>query len=168
MDNKIIIKKVSTIESILDKLIFPIMIVLGKFNVDSINETHPWHIQKIDLNPINLSMTIKMLSNDNSIHKKRHSFLSHSPLLGGWIKYSIYEVSAGTKLPFFVGWIDHKKSKAFLNRLPIYDRKVRLLNGTNLFDISAFAISSEGTQIPISKVGEGKLGTNADKNIRLL
>lgn len=166
--SKIVIKKLSVLERFLDMIMLPIMMVLGKFKVDSIQETHPWHVQEIDLNLVDLNMVIKMLPKDKSIYKKRNLFLFHAPLFGGWTRYTVFEVDYNNSTPFFIGWVDHKKSKAFINRLPIFDRKIRLLNGTELFKISVFAVSSGGTQIPVSRIGEGKLGTNVDKYIRLL
>jgi len=164
---KIIVKKISAFEHILDIIMRPIMIFLGKFKADSIQETHVWHSQEINPNLIDIGATVKMPSNDDSIYKKYCLFLFHAPLLGGWTKYTVFEIGPKNKPPFFIGWIDHKKSKAFVNRLPIYGRRIRFLNCTNLFDISAFAISSDGTQIPINKIKEGKLGTGIDKDIRL-
>lgn len=169
--NNIKVKELSGAERFFDKLMFPVMLILGKLRKDSVQETHAWHIQKIDSNWVNTKMSLKMPLDDTSVHQGRNLFLFHAPIFGGWSRYSVYEVALDVKLPFHVGWIkrDKKSSKveSCVNRLPIFERKIRLLNGTPRFDVIMFAVSSEGVQVPIKKVDKGKLGDNKDADIRL-
>jgi len=166
---KISIKKVPLVLRILDKALIPIMMALGGFKMDSTQET-PWHIQNVNTNEIDFNLAVRLPANDQSIYKKRNIILFHAPIFGGWTEYSIFEVNSNTELPFFIGWIEHRDFQnvnIFVHKLPIYNQKIRVLNGPTNMNMSVFAISSDGKQISISLVRGGKLGCNLDANIRL-
>ncbi len=168
---KIKIKKISKLVALLDHLLLPVVKVLGKLNADSIQETHSWHLQQINPNLVNRKMALRMPSDDKSIHQKYRLFLFHAPLLGGWTKYTVYEVGPEIKLPFYVGWTEYNSDgsveKTIVHKLPIYKREIRLLNGTPFFHVEAFALSSDGVQVSIKSSDKGVLGENKDSDIRL-
>ena len=166
------IKKAPIILRLLDYLMLPLMFALGGFKFDSIQETHPWHIQKVNPNKIDLRLATQFYKgNDSSRFLKRNLFLFHAPLLGGWKNYSVFEVCQSSKLPFYIGWIGHndkdRKDRAYIQRLPIHNSKIRLLNGTSFYTNAFFAFDTKGKQVILKRISEGKLGTNKDTKIRL-
>jgi len=169
---KIKVEKLKPWTRLCDKLYLPIMFLVGGFKADSIQETHPWHIQKLNHQLIDAEKASPIFrGNDKSVFKKHAIFLFHMPILGGWRDYSIYEIDENAPTPFNVGWIEispeHPNPSVFVNKLPIYERKIRLLDGSSLYQMAVFAVSKDGRQIPVTRVGGGKLGENKDSDIRL-
>ena len=156
-----------------DYLMTPIMYVLGGFKADSIQHTHPWHMQAVNSPLINLDLaTPPAKGDDNSRFSKSDSFLFHVPILGGWKEYSIYECSTQNNGPFYIGFMqknaDDSVEKSFIIKTPIYGDRVRMLNGSPIYTTIFFAVDKNGKQLPIKKVGKGTLGREADTKIPLL
>ena len=150
-----------------DSIMRPIMFTLGGFKSDSIQETHPWHVQNIDPELIDpeLSTTIKGNSQEKlTTHKL---FLFHVPALNGWKHYTLLE---SEKDEFHIGWISRvqgKLAQAAVHRLRIENGQIRMLNGPKDSETELFAVDTNGKQINVAAVGSGVLGDNQFPNIRL-
>lgn len=159
-------------ELIYDKLMVPVMFILRGFRADSLQETHVWHPYEIDARKIDLGMAVKNQGHDPSRFKQgKAKFLFHAPVFGGWKEFSVYAVDE-TETPFYVGWIvysalDNELIAAHVHRLPINTDRIRLLDGNSITWGYFFAIDSKGNQIPLKKVGSGKIGDGTYKEVRI-
>ena len=165
-------RSISPYYQVADCLMTPVMYVLGDFKADSLQHTHPWHIQVVDPKLINLDLaTPAAQGDDNSHFDKSDSFLFHAPIFGGWKKYSIYEAPTSNNEPFYIGFtqknLDGTYQKSSIIKLPIYDGRIRMLNGPSKYTTIFFAVNKDGQQLPIKKIGKGTLGSGADTEIPL-
>ena len=153
-----------------DILMVPVMFALRGFRTDSLQETHVWHIQLVGPKDIDRKLTIAGASADNSRYDGHFSFLFHAPIFGGWKNYSVYEVDQ-QYTPFHIGWIGSNMrtgtTECAVQRLPIFDTRIRMLDGTPSMQTSFFAVGSTGKQIPLRCVGHGRLGDGQYLSVRL-
>ena len=155
-----------------DKLMVPVMIVLRGFRLDSLQETHAWHpYRHIDPKDIDLRMAVAARGTDGTVYKGRYSFLFHAPIFGGWKRYSVYEV-AQADVPFHIGWIvddahTGKHIETAIQRLPIQDTCIRMLDGPPNYQGYFFAVNAEGLQVPLRVIGHGTLGDGKYRAVRL-
>src|SRR6185437_16199634 len=87
-----------------DILMLPVMFVLRGFMVDSLQATHLWHVQPVDLQVIDQALVIAGENTDHSLFDGHFSFLFHAPVFGGWKDFSVYEADE-VSTPFHIGWI---------------------------------------------------------------
>lgn len=159
------VRKLSALEKMLDTIMIPIMWILSGFTRDSIQETHPWHGQ-----PVNLLLDMD-LSVSVQATKARHTpekfpwFLFHAPIFGGWREYLVLEVSEGCITPWHIGWAVVGK-KPEVSRLELSGLQVKVLKGPKA--VVFFAIDSHGVQIPLVIRDKGNLGDMKYPRIRLL
>lgn len=158
---------------VLDYAMVPIMFVLGGFNRDSMQETHPWHsYRNFDVRTIDSRLTVAHTGTEVSRLKQHFVFLFHAPLFGGWKNYSVY-MPAEARRPFFIGWViyDTQSTKKLceigINKLSIYDASIRMLDGPPNYTGYFFAIDSSGKQIKLERTGSGRLGDNKYPGLRL-
>ena len=153
-----------------DILMLPVMFVLRGCVLDSLQATHVWHVQPIDPGDIDQKLAVRGENGDRSRFDGRFSFLFHAPILGGWKKFSVYEVDEASA-PFHIGWINKNLRtgavESAIHKLPITKTRIRMLDGTPSFQTSFFAVDSAGKQIPLRCVGHGKLGDGQYLSIRL-
>ena len=76
----------------------------------------------------------------------------HLPILGGWRKYVVLQPTA-EKYPWHPGWL--AAQSAAYSKIPA-KTPVRLLCGPS--DTQFFGLDSDGYQIPIQVIDEGKIG----------
>jgi hypothetical protein len=151
-----------------DTLMRPLMHTLGGFKPDSLQETHPWHVQEIDHELIDPELTVTIKGSASESMKSHNVFLFHAPILGGWRNYTLFETA---QAEFHIGWVGKVRGKlaqAAINRLLIFDGKVRMLNGPEGSETDFFAVDPDGIQIGIQSIGGGKLGDNQFPGTRLL
>ena len=159
-------------ERLYDKLMLPIMFVLRGFRTDSLQETHVWHPYSVDAKKIDLTIAVENHGKDKSRFAQGGTeFMFHAPIFGGWRDFSVYEVDEA-HVPFHIGWIlygssDNKLKASQVHRLPIKSNQIRLLDGNSKTWGYFFALNSEGIQIPLRKVGSGKIGDGTFKNVKL-
>ncbi len=144
----------------------PIMIALGRLKSDSIQETHPWHIQNITPETIDPAISVDVVGSKEVV-SDRFGPLFH--MFGGWKNYVLLEAEP----PFHVGWVFSRDSEdsprqSAINRLQISDKTVRMLGGPEHSSTQFFAVNPDGEQIPIRKIGRGVLGDNQFPGSRLL
>ena len=158
-----------------DIALHPIMRVLGGFRSDVIQETHPWHVQPISPDDVDLSqaVTIEPLT-DETVERSPTGPLQplfHAPIFGGWKHYTVLGVDASSS-QWHIGWIvrereSRKLTQAAVHRL-VLEGDVRMLNGPRSKQTSFFAVNNEGVQLPLFVHGEGILGDKAYPDTRLL
>lgn len=159
---------------VFDILMVPIMFVLRGFKLDSLQETHAWHVKHLNLNDIkriDLKLAAMHKGTDATIYHGRYSFLFHAPIFGGWKSYVVFEVDA-SDTPFHIGWIvrnaeTHDFVEAGMQRLPINATRIRMLAGPPSYQTYFFAVNQSGEQIPLRKVGQGRLGDGNYLDVRL-
>ena len=148
------------------------MFILGGFRRDSIQETHPWHCyRKFDPGHIDLKMAISNIGNEEHSFRRHFLFLFHAPILGGWKNYIALRPVSDDR-PFYVGWlVRNTKTNELLeiaiNKLPIHDDEVRLLNGPPHYSVYFFVLNASGQQAKAKLIGKGRLGDNKYPNSRL-
>lgn len=155
---------------LVDVLMVPIMLLLRGLTSGPLQETHPWHVQRIDVKDLDLRLAIKSEGNDKTVYNGRYLFLFHAPMLGGWKNYSVYEVNRAS-VPFHIGWVarDTKTNhliEASVHRLPVYEERVRMLDGPPSYTTYFFAVDQSGEQIPLHRVGRGMIGDGNHSGIR--
>lgn len=151
-----------------DALMRPVMYGLGGFRADSVQETHPWHIQDIDPELVDSELSVLVKGNAAENMRSHNLFLFHAPILGGWTHYTLLRAA---EMEFHVGWISRVRGKlaqAAVHRLPLTDGAVRMLNGPAESETHFFAVNTTGDQIAIENAGEGELGDNQFPGTRLL
>jgi len=156
-----------------DILMSPLMRAISGALVEKPQETHRWHIQRL---PHHL---VHVLNKDNiacstgkDLSNRRHGeILFHIPVLSGWQNYVVVEVG-GDYSEWYVGWIlyslpQRSVLKFDIHRLPIQDKRLRLLNGVTGLQFCFFAINKNGEQLPLKIVAEGHIGDGKHPKIRL-
>jgi len=156
---------------LLDLLKVPFKLLLNGFKFDAINETGLWHVQTINSDDVDTKKAFLIEGNDTSWVKDNKYLFHQMTLFGGWKNYTALEAETDN-FPFNIGWVIYDKNsnklkRAEVQRLPISDKRIRVLNGTPNFKVYFFALDKDGNQVPIKKVGEGKLGDNNFKDLRL-
>jgi hypothetical protein len=151
-----------------DSLMQPLMHTLGGFKSDSLQETHPWHIQKIDPSLINSELSTKVKGSSEEKMNSHNIFLFHAPVFGGWKHYTLLEAA---EEEFHIGWIAKVRgelSQAAIHRLKISTGQVRMLDGPKDSETEYFAVNPDGIQIDLKISGKGILGDNQFPDTRLL
>ena len=160
------VRQLSIHHKLADIAMRPLMFALGKFKSDSIQETHPWHIQNISPECIDPLLSVDV-SGEKEAVSDRFGPLFH--MFGGWKRYVVLEADPD----FHVGWIHFKQgqetpAQSAVNRLLINDNTVRLLAGPEGTETTFFALNPDGEQIKLRRIGQGVLGDNQFPGTRLL
>ena len=137
---------------IADSLVLPFMAFIAPKG-ESPQLTHYWNnIDLDDSQIVDLQRVLMAFATGDPEAKPRKSLLDVRFHMGGWPNYVVLEPIdyIGT---WYVGWITPKGAGA--SQVPIGHR-VRMLRGPD--ETAFFGITQEGRQIPLRKVGEGKLG----------
>ena len=148
------------------------MFVLRGLRFDSLQETHVWHVHRIDPKDVDLKLAVLSKGTDKSrFTPSNASFLFHAPIFGGWKNFGVYEVDS-KDTPFHIGWagINTKTGKlegTAVHLLPIYDNKIRMLDGPQGSRTHFFAFDTMGNQIPLRKIGSGRLDDGTYLNVRI-
>lgn len=154
----------------IDYLMVPVMFVLGGFKADSMQETHPWHVfRDFKLDDVDRSMSVSFKGTEKQGFSRRFLFLFHAPLFGGWKNYIVLE-SVNYDGVFHVGWIVYDQGVLQdygINKLPIVNGAIRMLEGPPNYNGCFFGVGSDGSQIPLKKAGNGRLGDKKYLHIRL-
>lgn len=169
MTERLILPKPLTKPLILaDSFMRPVMYGLGGFRPDSIQETHPWHVQDIDPALIDPELSVTVTGSPLETMKAHYGFLFHMPIIGGWKQYTLFEAA---EQRFHIGWasrVRNKLAQAAIHRLPLFDGHVRMLNGPEGSETEFFAVNPDGEQIELAATGSGVLGDNQFPDTRLL
>jgi hypothetical protein len=78
----------------------------------------------------------------------------HIPCFGGWKKYIVLKPAQTLTEEWYVGWIAGQHIG--VSRIPITDM-VRVLIGPD--DSTFFAVTQDGTQLPLQCTSEGEIGS---------
>ncbi len=152
----------------LDRLLLPLMhVATGTFFFrGKPQRTHRWHVQPI---PCKVKSTLDKCS--MVIHfgdqkaAKRHLFglpICHLPIIGGW-RVFVVVCPVEAAAAWHVGWIC--KDSAGINRIPLCG-PVRMLVGPD--KVRFFGVCpTTGAQIPLRKLGAGKLWSRRYRHIPL-
>ena len=144
----------------------PLMTALGRFKTDSVQETHPWHIQNVDHELIDSALGMEASGQKETI-SGRLGPIFH--MFGGWKNYVLLEAEP----PFHIGWIYRQSNKkevaqSAINRLLLTEPQVRMLAGPKGSKTLFFATKPDGQQIQLQKTGQGVLGDKQFPGTRLL
>lgn len=155
---------------IVDYLMLPLMLFLGGFQKDSIQETHPWHLwRRFKINDIDQNKTLPFTGQGEKL-KSHFLFLFHAPIFGGWKKYIVLQPTNYSG-KYRVGWVVYRNGKqkeASIHKLLINNSPARLLSGSEKYSGYFFAIDASGRQIELEIAGKGVLGDNNFPGTRLL
>src|SRR5262245_52424890 len=120
------IQPISPVLRAVDYVLTPAMFVVAGCRLDSIQETHFWHCQKVDQSTLDVAHVVRIIGDDSSRFSNRlFPFpLFHSPIFGGWRNYVVFEVES--MVPWHIGWVHYKvpekaRRLSYIQRLPIYD-----------------------------------------------
>ncbi len=161
-----VVKPLGRLGKIADAFMLPIMIVLGRFKKDSIQETHPWHIKNISPSDVDPTKVLLVNGAKEKVGD-RYGPLFH--MFWGWKNYILIESNG----PFYIGWIFYKDgsntpAQSAVNLLIINDDRIRMLSGPKGSKTLFFAVDNKGRQLPIRKAGQGQLGDSKFPGTRLL
>jgi hypothetical protein len=159
---------------LLDRLLWPVMFLLGGCRLDSVQETHRWHGQRIRADDIDGSMSVYVEGNERSDVTTNRLLpfpLFHAPVFGGWRNYTVLQVQADADY-WHVGWIHRKyppnsRPCSHVQRLPIRTREIRVLTQPVGFETEFFALGPCGEQLPVKAVGQGVLGDRKYPKLRM-
>lgn len=158
----------------LDVVFRPLMWVLAGGQADGRQETHIWHRQDIDAGAVDAAQAVLVDGDDRSWVRTNRIVpfpFFHAPVFGGWRNYVVLEVQ--TLAPVWhVGWVHRRvpmsaRPIAAIHRLPIRDRRVRMLRQPEGFQTDFFAVDPHGRQLPLVLVGQGRLGQGQYLDVRL-
>ena len=168
------IKSPSSVTRLVDRILWPIMFLLGGATRGSTQETHYWHCQPVDPITIEPSLSAQVVGDEVSNVASNRVFpfpFFHAPLLGGWRNYVVLQVQASVEY-WHVGWI-HRSSpvnsrpKNHVQRLKISSREIKVLGQAMGFVTDFFAIGPKGEQLPLKVTGQGVLGDGRYSTLRL-
>ena len=138
-------------------LMVPIMFVLAGTKKEKPQHTHPWTVQCLTRREEGLMNELVMVHlqavADAVPHHKWWDPRFHMPIFTGWRQYAVLD--SNLRSQWYVGWRAAGGLVTEVSRIPQVGR-VRVLLGPE--DVSFFGVGVEGVQIPIYKVGEGKIG----------
>lgn len=155
-----------------DFFMIPVMFVLGGFRRDSMQETHPWHVFRgFEAGDINRELAVASRGDDTDGFQRHLLFLFHAPIFGGWKNYSVLAPKEPVS-EFRIGWLVYHAETGELiekgvNKLPVTNGAIRLLNGPPYYSSHFFAVDAEGKQVAMQKTGQGRLGDGKNPGVRL-
>lgn len=150
-----IVPRLPGVTHVFDKALRPVMIVLGGFSKDSVQETHPWHIYRgFAIADIDMRLVAAFQGTDPTRLKGHGSFLFHAPLFGGWTKYAVITADYDGQEALHFGFTLYDRTTGRLrdkgmNRLPIHGRCVRMLLGPPTLSGFFFAATERGRQVKV-------------------
>jgi len=145
---------VGMLARVVDVLMVPIMYLVSGTIFERPQRTHAWHIQQLRLNEkTRLDQKIMVHCNGfNTRHK--WDVLFHIPIFGGWRHYVVLH-TIDYSLRWHIGW--SSPNQTAISRLVLKrGEPVRMLLGPG--DVSFFATTESGYQLPLVVIGEGRLG----------
>ena len=156
---------------ILDYLLAPIMWMLSGFVSDKPQESHVWHMQNFNCSLVSDTKGILILGDDTLKFTHSTFILTHTPILGGWKKYVIFETGDFKKF-WHIGWkvyYNNRKKQPLcqIQKLNIYAKRAKLLVGKNDSKKIFFGVNETGEIIPLKIVGKGTLGDKKFPDVRL-
>lgn len=159
------IRRTPRVFRVLDVLMIPIMFILGGFKLDSIQETHPWHMRRrVDLTGVDHTKVVPYAGKERT-YKERYTFLFHAPIFGGWKEYGVYRPVDHHDI-FFIGWSTNDRANE-LQQLPLRGA-VRTLTGPDGASGFFYAVDRHGHQLKLERIDTGTLGDNRYPHVRLL
>ncbi len=167
---KIVVEEVPFYFRFVDYLMIPIMWALAGFKMESPQESHKWHIQKINNIKITDNKSVAVIGDDKSRFDNK-TLLIHIPVLGGWKNYVVLKAE-NYKNYWFVGWKvkflnENRQDYCEVQKLRIHSQYIKVLKGISDSQKIFFGVDSEGKPIKLKNVGEGTLGDGKYKNVRL-
>ncbi|GEM_PF-6639155 len=174
-DDRILVKPLSSFLLWLNKLLKPLMILVGGNSKESPQETHPYSSMPWLRTSVARNLCVKstsaelppaMFSNKNPC--------THMPILNkifnaqvAWTHYMVLSVEGRMSTDvWFVGWLSPDNCQ--VSRLPLADNEmVRVLMANQGKPVYFFGVNRYGDQIPLSLVDTGELGDGKFSTIRL-
>ncbi|HZJ41442.1 MAG TPA: hypothetical protein VFD51_00245 [Patescibacteria group bacterium] len=149
------VRRLNLLKQLVDLLMLPIMYLISGTFREKPQRTHAWNIQDLSSQESQLLSEEKILKCKGLPKQltRHYVFLFHVPILDGWKNFVVIEPLNYTGF-WHVGW---KQKDAQISILPIIG-PVRMLIGPGYANF--FGVTSDGIQIPIHKIGEGRTGDN--------
>lgn len=168
------VKPYPFIYKIFDTLLMPAMYLISRALNEAPQETHAWQLQKISANEREKLDRLRMVSLPGAyrgyLGKGYGGIMFHIPFLGGWKEYVVLEANEPPEV-WHLGWYteDGGEMRNFeVNRLQLFDPRVRVLRGPAGTTAHFFATTADGVQVPLRGIGEGKIGDKKFPFVRLL
>ncbi|TSC85646.1 MAG: hypothetical protein G01um10148_1032 [Parcubacteria group bacterium Gr01-1014_8] len=149
---------------LIDYAMSPFMRLMSMALFERPQESHAWHAQKFnddEIASIDLKKCVVIEGDDASSIKSGAGPLFHIPLIGGWRNYVVLEVEPDIDT-WHVGWIVRDTNtmdilRAELHKLPLYERRVRMLVGPEGRKTTFCAFNPQG-QVRLTNIGKGRIG----------
>jgi hypothetical protein len=158
-----IVRHLNPVLKMADILLSPFMWLLNGFKFP-LQETHAWHVYRIDPKFIKPGNSIKIDSEDTMARFTHNSPLGlyHMPIFGGLTKYVVVEVSKYTD-HWHIGWGGINMVQ--IHKLKITENRLKLLTGKGAW--RGFAVDDAGKILRLKIVGFGRIGDNKYNGVRL-
>ncbi len=160
MEKILNVRRIGLIAHIADVLMVPIMYLVSGTLREKPQQTHAWNVQNLPADGVK-RLVSQAMAHCKGIAKqiaRRHrlDFLFHIPLIGGWCNYVVLRPEY--EGVWHVGW-KTSDAGAQISILPLVS-PVRMLIGSG--DVSFFGVTDDGVQIPISEIGNGRIGDRGE------
>ncbi len=157
MAKKICIQELKWFHRCADALMIPLMHILSG-SMEEPQQTHFWNNSKLTVGEtehIDRGAMVHCHGIPGASNRKILGIpIFHIPILGGWRNYVVLKPCDAVCIRgWYVGWMAN--DVIGVSRIPLVG-SVRLLLGPG--DVAFFGISFNGDQIPIKKIGEGRIG----------
>lgn len=163
----------TVLQRLLDVLMLPVMVVVGGFRPDSLQRTHFWHLADIDPGAVARDLAVDVAGDEPGKRGNRPWPLPlyHMAAFGGWRHYTVLEAGDQAR-PWFLGWIhlhypDGFRAQAKVHGRPIRGARVRVFRLPVGHRTLFFAVDGEGRQIPLRRIGDGRLPDHAYPGVPL-
>jgi hypothetical protein len=140
-----------------DWAMIPVMYFVSGTLSEAPQRTHCWNNKKLArpdaayLWPLVMVHSAGILGSTERWWRKMPIF--HMPIFGGWKHYVVLEPLCSRGTPWHVGWIAH--DVIGVSQI-VAKGPVRVLLGSET--VSHFGLNTDGTQVPVRKIGEGTIG----------
>lgn len=151
------IQPLNILERIADMVMLPVMYLVSGVFREIPQRTHKWnrrHLSSHEVNHLDIHMMITVEGVSSDLPSS-DGVRFHMPIIGGWKDYVVL-TPPHPEYGWYVGWCNEKD--AGVSRI-LLKEPVRLLIGP--YDTSFFAISVEGKQLSVSKIGNGSIGDHS-------
>lgn len=146
-------------ERVADVAMLPIMYLLSGTWRESPQQTHFWNNVKIKCGEAARLDTNVMVvcAGVAASPPRRWRILPmlHMPIFGGWRDYVVLEPDMEFPPLWHIGWV--AEHAIGVSRITMSTSKVRVLLGPE--KVWFFCLSASGEQLPLRKIGEGRIGS---------
>ena len=147
-----------TVGQLCDWLILPIMYVLQGTVYETPQRTHIWNNLKLNREVLKFTLPLceGFVGNPSACKSLWLGFIPrfHMPLFGGWRTFVVLQAATNQEEQWFIGWF-HETGPVGVSKIPL-SGPVRMTIGPD--PVCFFAFTKAGEQLPLQRIGQGKIG----------